>query len=214
MMNIKCAIALFLLLSCATASAQESPLITRLPPPDTSGGKPLMMALSERRSTRDFSTRAIPAQTLSNLLWAACGVNRTDGHRTAPSARNWQEIDLYLATSDGVYLYDAKANALKRVMDRDVRMATGAQGFVATAPLNLVYVADMKKVGASSSDDPTLFLGADCGAIVQNVYLCCASEGLVTVVRGMVDRPGLAKILGLGADRRILLCQTVGFPKE
>ncbi len=214
MMHFRYAITLLLLLLGATASAQESPLITRLPPPDTTGGKPLMKALSERRSSRDFSDRAIPPQSLSNLLWAAYGVNRPDGHRTAPSARNWQEIDLFLATSDGVYLYDAKTNALKRVMDGDVRKATGVQGFVATAPLNLVYVADMKKVGASSSDDPTLFLGADCGAIVQNVYLCCASEGLVTVVRGMVDRPGLAKVLGLGANQRILLCQTVGFPKE
>jgi len=194
--------------------AQEPPLVIRLPQPDTVGGKPLLQALRERKSSRTFSERVVPQKTLSNLLWAAFGVNRPDGRRTAPSARNWQEIDLYLAMSDGVFRYDPKANTLSRVVAADLRAKTGVQEFVASAPLNIVYVADMDNVGTQPADDGSLFVGADCGAIVQNVYLFCSSEGLATVVRGMVSRPELAKALKLGQHQKILLCQTVGFPKE
>jgi SagB-type dehydrogenase family enzyme len=193
------------------ALAQES--MGLLPKPDTTGGKPLMESLKLRRSSRSFSDRKLPPQVLSNLLWAAFGINRPDGHRTAPSARNWQEIDIYVTTVDGVSLYDPAMHALKPVLAGDVRAKTGMQDFVSIAPLNLVYVADLKKTNAAASDDVLLYIGADCGFIAQNVYLYCASEGLSVVVRGMVDRQELAKVLHLRPEQRILLAQTIGFPK-
>jgi len=202
------------LIACATlAVAQElSPI--PLPPPQTSGGRPLMQVLKDRQSSREFSSQKLPPQVLSNLLWAAFGVNRPDGKRTAPSAMNMQEIDIYVATQDGLYLYDAKGNALKPVLAQDVRGATGQQPFVKEAPLNLVYVADLAKAGRASSEDQTLYTAADTGFVAQNVYLFCASEGLAVVVRGSVDRTALASLIKLRPDQRIILAQTVGYPKK
>jgi nitroreductase len=185
-----------------------------LPKPVTDGGKPLMQVLKERHTTREFKSDALPQATLSNLLWAAWGINRDDGHRTAPSAMNEQEIDIYVFTADGVFLYDAKANALKPVLTGDHRAAAGKQDFVATAPLSLVYVADQAKMGkASSAEDKTFYSAADCGFIAENVYLFCASEGLNCVVRGFVDRDAIGKLLNLRPDQKVLLGQTVGYPK-
>jgi SagB-type dehydrogenase family enzyme len=203
------------LVACVTlAVAQElSPI--PLPPPQTSGGRPLMQVLKDRQSSREFSTQKLSPQVLSNLLWAAFGVNRPDsGKRTAPSAMNWQEVDIYVATQDGLYLYDAKGNALKPVLAQDVRGATGQQPFVKEAPLNLVYVADLAKAGRASSEDQTLYTAADTGFIAQNVYLFCASEGLAVVVRGSVDRTALASLIKLRPDQKIILAQTVGYPKK
>lgn len=205
---------LFLLSSAAILSAQDSLQVIGLPKPDTTGGRPLMQVLKARHSSRAFSEKRIPETTLSNLLWAAFGVNRADGRRTAPSARNWQEIDLYLCTADGVFHFNAQDHNLTRLLTEDVRKQTGTQDFVATAPLNIVYVADMNKVQARSADDASIYLGADCGLIVANVYLFCASEGLATVVRGLVDREALASVLKLKPNQRIVLAQTVGYPKE
>ena len=206
----------FLLLLAAAvlpAAAQELKPVA-LPKPETTGGKPLMQALAERQSTREFSTQQLSPQVLSNLLWAAFGVNRPDGKRTAPSAINMQEIDIYVATAEGVYLYDAKANLLRPVAAGDLRGVTGMQGFVKTAPLNLVYVADAARMGTGSEADKTFYSGLDTGFIAQNVYLFCASEGLVTVVRGMIDRPGLVKALNLRPEQRPIVAQTVGYPKK
>ena len=205
---------MLMLIACATlAVAQElSPI--PLPPPQTSGGRPLMQVLKDRQSSREFSSEKLPPQVLSNLLWAAFGVNRPDGKRTAPSAMNMQEIDIYVATQDGLYLYDAKGNALKPVLAQDVRGATGQQPFVKEAPLNLVYVADLAKAGRASSEDQTLYTAADTGFVAQNVYLFCASEGLAVVVRGSVDRTALASLIKLRPDQRIILAQTVGYPKK
>jgi SagB-type dehydrogenase family enzyme len=214
-MRLRCwSLALSFLAAFQLLSAQEQASTIQLPPPDTVGGKPLMQALTERKSSRRFSAKPIPDAILSGLLWAAFGVNRPDGHRTAPSAMNWQEIDIYVFRNDGVFLYDARANVLDRVLATDLRKETGVQDFVGPAPVNLVYVADLERTSAVGSDDATLFMGADCGAIVQNVYLFCASTGLATVARGMIDRPGLAKALNFGSRRRILLAQTVGFPEK
>jgi SagB-type dehydrogenase family enzyme len=197
----------------AVASAQ-APEAIRLPQPKTDGGRPLMEVLKDRHSSRQFGVEKLPAQTLSNLLWAAFGVNRPDGRRTAPSARNWQEIDVYVATADGAYLYDPKAHALAEVTSSDVRASTGTQDFVATAPANLIYVADYSKLGNAPAEERELFTAIDAGFIGQNVYLFCASEGLVTVVRGLIDRPALARVLKLRADQRILLAQSVGYPAK
>lgn len=194
------------------ATAPVAPGI-ELPPPSTAGGLPLLDALRQRHSSREFSTRELPVQVLSNLLWAADGVNRGDsGGRTAPSAKNWQEIDVYLALPLGLYRYDAAHHQLHAVLGEDLRLRTGMQDFVGHAPLNLVYVADLSRVDASSSDERRFYCAADAGFIAQNVYLYCAASGLATVVRGLVDRRALAQAMGLRPQQRVLLAQTVGYP--
>jgi SagB-type dehydrogenase family enzyme len=196
------------------AAAQELKPI-ELPKPQVDGGRPLMQVLKERSTSRDFSSEKLPLPVLSNLLWAAFGVNRPEsGKRTAPSALNWQEIDIYVATADGLYVYDAKAHRLNPVLAEDVRAATGTQPYVKGAPVNLVYVADLAKTGKASAADQDFYTAADTGFIAQNVYLFCASEGLAAVVRGSVDRAALAKVMKLRPDQKITLAQTVGYPKK
>jgi len=202
-----------LILCAAGGGAQELKPVP-LPSPQTEIGRPLMQVLKDRRSARSFSPKELPAQVLSNLLWAAFGVNRPEsGKRTAPSAMDWQEIDVYVAAADGLYLYDAKANHLIPVVRDDVRSQTGTQPFVKDAPLNLVYVADLSRT-RSSSAERDMYVAADTGFIAQNVYLFCASEGLATVVRGSIDRPVLAKAMRLRPDQRIILAQTVGYSRQ
>jgi SagB-type dehydrogenase family enzyme len=186
-----------------------------LPAPRMTGGKPLMQALKERQSSRSFGRTELPLQVVSDLLWAAFGINRPDsGKRTAPSAMNRQEIEIYVVLEHGAYLYDAAANRLRAVARGDLRRMTGSQGFVATAPLNLVYVADTAKTSGASSDNGALYSAAAVGCISQNVYLFCASEGLATVVRAWVDREALAKALKLSDQRKVMLAQTVGYPER
>jgi SagB-type dehydrogenase family enzyme len=200
--------------STSVVFAQENKPLN-LPAPQTDGGKPLMQALKERKTQREFSTRDLSLQTLSDLLWAACGINRPgSGGRTAPTAKNMQEIDVYVARADGLYLYDAKGNALIPVLADDIRAATGKQPFVKDAPINLVFVADLSKMQGMPADAVDLYSATDTGYISQNVYLFSASAGLATVVRGWVDKPTLAKAMKLRSDQRIILAQTVGYPKE
>jgi SagB-type dehydrogenase family enzyme len=203
-----------MLIACATLAVAQDMNPVSLPPPQTSGGRPLMQVLKDRHSTREFSNQKLSPQVLSNLLWAAFGVNRPDGKRTAPSAMNWQEIDIYVATQDGLYLYDAKANALNPVLTQDVRGATGQQAFVKEAAVNLLYVADVAKTERASPEEQIMYTAADTGFIAQNVYLFCASEGLAAVVRGSVDRAALAKLMKLRPNQKIILAQTVGYPKQ
>lgn len=202
---------LILFAAAAFAGTVES---IALPKPVTTGGKPLMQALGERQSTRSFTEEKLSPQVLSNLLWAAFGVNRPDGKRTAPSAMNWQEVQIYVVLPEAAYLWDAKTNRLDPVVTGDLRAATGTQDFVGKAPLNLVYVSDGSKTTRASEPDRSLYSGADVGFIAQNVYLYCASEGLGTVVRGSVNKVELAKALKLGPDQKIVLTQTVGYPKK
>ncbi len=185
-----------------------------LPTAQTGGGKPLMQALALRATSRAFAPDPIPAQTLSNLLWAAWGINRpAEGKRTAPSARNRQEIDLLVVRADGTFLYDAAGNRLLPVAAGDHRALTGVQPVVRDAPLTLLLVADMSRAkGADKDPDQRQWLWADAGFISQNIYLFCASEGLATGVRAMIDRPTLAKALGLKEHQVILLAQSVGRP--
>ncbi|MGC8794547.1 MAG: SagB/ThcOx family dehydrogenase [Bryobacteraceae bacterium] len=201
-----------LLAPCLLLAQELKPV--ELPPPQTEGGKPLMQALKERKSTREFGPRPLPVQVLSNLLWAAFGVNRPDGHRTAPSASNMQEIDIFVALPEGLYLYDAKAHRLNPVLAEDIRAATGTQAFVGQAPLNLVYVADYARMGKRPDEAKVFYSAADTGFIAQNVYLFCASEGLNTVVRASIDREKLAARMKLRPDERIVLAQTVGYPPK
>lgn len=195
------------------ALAAQAPPVD-LPAPELTGGKPLMQALSARRSAREFSPREIPPQVLSNLLWAAAGINRPDGRRTAPTAMNRQEIDVYVVTAGGLYLYQPKDHKLAAVLAGDLRPLAGTQDFVKSAPVNLVYIADFARYGASMTEDNKLtWSGAATGFISQNVYLFCASEGLATVVRASIDRPALAKAMRLRPEQRIILEQPVGYPK-
>lgn len=185
-----------------------------LPEPTKTGGMPLLEALAQRRSSREFLPEPLPLAVLSDLLWAAFGVNRPDGGRTAPSAIGAQEIDVYVALAEAAYLYDPSAHALELVAARDVRRVTGYQDFVDQAPLDLVYVADhgrMKLVPVASRES---YASAAAGAIAQNVYLYAASAGLATVIRAWIDRDAIADALGLAHDHQVLLSQTVGYPAE
>jgi nitroreductase len=195
--------------------AQERPPLA-LPPPQMEGGMPLMQALKARRSSREFSPEPLPVQMLSNLLWAAFGINRPEsGGRTAPSAHNWQEIDIYVATAAGLFVFDAKAHTLLPILAQDIRALTGTQGYVPQAPVQLVYVADVARMGQATSEaDKRFYAPADTGFISQNVYLYCASEGLATVVREAIDKPVLAATMQLRPEQQIMLAQSVGYPRR
>jgi len=184
-----------------------------LPPPATRGGLPLLEALAHRRSSREFRADALPQQVLSDLLWVAFGVNRPNGGRTAPSALDDQEVDVYVTLPSGAYRYDATAHALRLVSSSDVRRVTGYQDFVDEAPLDLVYVADHARMPAVPVRQRESYASAAAGAIAQNVYLYCASAGLATVIRAWIDREAIADALGLTHDQQVLLAQTVGYPK-
>jgi nitroreductase len=191
----------------------------KLPVPSRKGGIPLMEALDARGSAREFSDKDLSLQQLSDLLWAAWGINReADGKRTAPSSHNRQEMDVYVAMKSGLYLYDAAGSTLKLVHARDIRALTGTQEFPATAPVNLVYVADLAKRGLKEgqqiTDTDQLSSWANTGFMAQNVYLWCASEGMSCVIRAMVPRDKLAPEMGLKPLQVIILAQTVGFPAE
>jgi SagB-type dehydrogenase family enzyme len=197
--------------SPAGFAGEVKPLV--LPPPQTDGGKPLMQALKGRRSTRAFRPDRLSPQTLSNLLWAAFGVNSSDGRRTAPSAMNWQEIDIYVASADGLYLFEPAGHKLRALGGDDIRAQTGSQDFVGDAAVNLIYVADYAKMGQTPEQDKLLFSASGTGFIAENVYLYCSSEGLATVVRATLNRDALAKTMRLRPEQRITLAQSVGIPK-
>jgi nitroreductase len=204
-----------LLASAALASAAgatRAQTSIALPAPRQEGGMPLMSALKLRRSTREYASQPLPRQTLSDLLWAAFGINRPSGDRTAPYWRHVMVIDVYAATADGVFLYDPNAHALQPYLPDDIRAATGLQDFVGVAPLNLVYVAHGERMHDVSPEDRRLYASVDAGFIGQNVYLFCASEGLATVFRGAVDTKKLARTMRLGDGQFVTFAQTVGYP--
>ncbi|HVN77619.1 MAG TPA: SagB/ThcOx family dehydrogenase [Terriglobia bacterium] len=175
----------------------------------------LMQALRLRRSAREFSREKLSDQILSNLLWAAFGINRpeTDG-RTAPSAHNWQEIDVYVIMEGGLFRYVAKGHLLELVKAEDLRTQAGTQAFAQEAPVNLIYVSDKSKMGQAPENEKEIYAAADTGFIAENVYLYCASEGLATVVRASVDKAVLSKTLKLRPEQSIVLAQSVGYPKK
>ena len=193
----------------------DEPKPIQLLTPQPGGGSPLMQLLWKRKSSREFSPKPLPVEVLSNLLWAGFGINRPDAKRTAPSAMNWQDMDIYVILPEGLYLYDAKANQLKLIPAEDLRGLAGIQPFVKEAPVNLIYVSDYAKMGDKTPNETKiLYSGAHAGFISQNVYLYCASEGLATVVRALIDRPALSKAMKLRPDQKITLAQSVGYPKK
>lgn len=185
-----------------------------LPPAQTVGGKPLMEALRHRHTTREFKSEPLPPQVLANLLWAGFGINRPQtGQRTAPSAMNSQEIDIYAAMPEGLFLYDAKAQRLTPILSEDIRSKTGGQDSFKQAPVTLIYVADLARLAKAKPETRSFYAGFDAGCICQNVYLYCASEGLATVVHDL-DRSALAAAMKLKPDQQIIFAQAVGFPKN
>lgn len=201
------------IIAAPAAAADLKPI--ELPKPRTEGGRPLMEVLSDRVSIREYSPEPLPMETISDMLWAAFGINRPEsGKRTAPSAVNWQEIDIYVSMKNGLYLYNASEHRLDPVLDEDIRAATGTQAFCAVAPVNLIFVADFNKITRADRDQKIFYSAADTGFISQNVYLYCASEGLATVVRGMVDKEALAEKMKLEPHQKVILAQTVGYPEK
>jgi SagB-type dehydrogenase family enzyme len=199
------------LLVASSALAQElSPIL--LPKPQVEGGKPLMQALSLRRSEHsEYSPDKLPPQVLSNLLWAAYGVNRPDSRRTAPSANNAQSVEIYVALAEGLYRYDPKAHNLEQVSAEDIRAVASKKALPAS--VELIYVADFAKLkGPDESKAQNSW--AETGFVGQNVYLFCASEGLATVARGGIDREKLAPLMKLRPEQKITMDQPVGYPKK
>ncbi len=203
-------------LALALSGAAQVPETESLPAPRREAGRPLMQALAARQSRRDMDpARPLTPQQLSDLLWAAVGVNRPGtGRRTAPTARNCQELDVYVARADGVFLYDAAAHRLIRVLPGDVRPSAARQAFAQAAPVVLLYVADYARMGKGPQAQKDFYAAVDTGFISQNVYLYCASEDLSTVVLGMVDKPALSAAINLRADQRVILTQPVGYPAK
>lgn len=192
----------------ATVFAQD----IKLPPPDKTGGKSIMQCLAERKTGRSFNPSAkLTDKQLSNLLYAACGYNRAE-KRTIPTARNFQDLLLYVALPSGTYLYDAKANMLKMVVPGDHREVFGKQkSMFKSASAVLIYVSDFAKM--KRADNPAVYAAAHTGSAYQDVYLVCASENLATVICGLIDREKIASFLKLKRDCKVQFTQPVGVPK-
>lgn len=205
---------LLLVALVVTTTGCAQPKEVQLPEPETKGGMPLMDALMNRQSTREFSEKELDHQTLSNLLWAGFGYNRPDEKkRTAPSANNKQEFEIYCAMSNGLFLWEPERNVLIPIVDEDIRAKTGGQDFVATAPLNLIYVCNNAAFDEEMTDRRRNIVHINAGYISENVYLFCASAGLNTVARGYFDPVELPKAMLLPENKWIVLTQSVGYPK-
>lgn len=206
-MNVKRALSLFCLALAmaltaqvfipAFAPAEGASKSIDLPAPDKTGGKPLMQALAARCATRSFTDAAVSQQDLSNLLWAAWGINREDGRHTAPTAKNKQEVAVYVALPDGVWLYNPAKNALEQYLSKDIRAEIAAE-----APLVLLY--------AAPADDPAA--GFHIGSLYQNAALYCASAGLGDVVK-VTGAAEADAALALKNGYKIMIVHPVGHPK-
>jgi SagB-type dehydrogenase family enzyme len=186
----------------------------KLLPPQLDKGKNLMQSLSDRQSNREFADKKLSQQDLSNLLWAANGVNRVKEQKhTAPTAMNHQEVDIYVFLEEGVYLYDPHEMVLNPVVKGDYRATAGTQDFVKTAPVNLVYVSDYARMGSGTDEGKATYAPADAAFIGQNVYLFCSAFSFNCVFRGSVNKEAVAKLLNLRPGQHVQFAQTVGFPK-
>ncbi len=206
-------LAISLSLGGALAGADDSGALV-LPQPEKGGGKTLVEALQARRTVREIKADPLPPQILANLLWAAYGINRqSTGQRTAPSAMDSREIDLYVALPEGLYAYEAGSNSLRLITAEDLRGRSGGQDFVKQAPVTLIYVADLPRLAKAKPEVRPSYAYFDAGCICQNVYLFCASAGLATVVHEL-DRVPLAKAMKLRPEQHIVMAQVVGYPKN
>ncbi|WP_010664447.1 SagB/ThcOx family dehydrogenase [Marinilabilia salmonicolor] len=209
---------LLVFLSFFSISSMLNAQSLELPEPEKTGGLPLMEALNQRSSSRDFSSEELTRQQLSNLCWAAWGYNRKEfKKRTAPSSMNKQEMELYVVLKNGAYLYNAEKHQLDLIKKGDLRSYCGSQDFVSIAPVNFVYVANMKKAGVNKPEEisPAQIATshANTGFIAQNTYLACASEGLICVVRAWIDKEAFAKALELSPLHKVILAHTIGHAK-
>ncbi len=185
----------------------------QLPPPRLNAGVPLMQALKARRTQRQFSNAPLSPQLLGDLLWAATGVNRPDsGRRTAPTACDWREIEVYVAAADGLFLYHPSTHALAPVLPADLRLQATVQTFAHPPPIVLIFVADLSRMRDAPETDRIFYSATDTGYVSQNVYLFAASEHLATVVCGMIDREALAAAMKLRPTQNIILVQPIGHP--
>lgn len=174
-----------------------------------------MTVFNDRKSDREFATTPIKEQDLSDLLWAANGINRPDGKRTAPSAMNRQEVDIYVILPEGAYHYDAAKHQLTLIAEGDHRAAVAAsQEFAKTAPLCLVLASDLARLGDASSEQVKLMGAVDAGIVNQNINLACTALGLVTVPRATMDHATLKQVLKLSDSQLLLMNNPVGYPKE
>lgn len=209
----KLSILLSSLLMIVTLHAQDLKEI-KLNNPDKNRGTSVMKALSDRHSDREYAAKELSIQDLSDLLWAANGINRPDGKRTAPSALNKQDIDVYVIMKEGAYLYDAKANSLQPVAKGDHRSAVaGAQDFVKAAPVSLVLVSDLSRFG-NITDQTKLMAAVDAGTVCQNINIFCSAAGLATVPRASMDQTALRRILKLTDNQLPIMNNPVGYPKK
>ena len=200
-------------LSIATVCVMAQDIV-KLPEPDKNVPMTLYQALQQRKSVREYSSKDIDDMKLSQLLWAAVGINRPDGHLTAPTAVNAQDITVYVCRKDGAYLYVAKDNALQKVSDKDLRKeVASAQQFAAEAPVSLVIVTDNAKFRGGSTNGPTISGAIDAGYVSQNIDLACEALGLVTVPRGTMDKDALKKELKLTEAQNPILNHPVGYKK-
>jgi len=186
----------------------------RLQKPDTLSGVPLLQAAQQRRTARDFKSMNLSTKHLSEVLWMAYGVNRPNGKRTVPSARALYPLRVYAVLSNGIYYYNPAKHILEPVAQGDYRGLCGVQDFVATAPLNLIFVSDIFKYGDPQKVPETTRIkisAIDAGHCTQNVYLYCASEKLSCVERAMVSEDELLKVLQLDDKFRFIIAQTVGY---
>lgn len=187
----------------------------KLPAPQKTGGKSLMECLNERQTSRDFDSKKLSLQDLSDLVWAANGLNRPEsGKRTVPTATNWQEMVLYVATADGIYRYNAEKHELELVKKGDYRKECGPQPFMTVAPVCFIYTADHNKEGRiSDPEQQKLYSHHHAGYMAQTVYLVCAAKNMATVTIGSVDREALAKVIGLPKNNFVIYTQPIGYKK-
>ena len=202
--------AAFLAASMNLCAAEKT---IKLPPPDKAGGKPLMQCLTERKSERKFDSKPLPPQILSDLLYAADGISRPDGRKTVPTARNLQSQEVYAAMADGLYLYHPKTHSLDLVKAGDIREKCGMQAIHKTAPIVLIYVGYVSKIGKNAAEK-VFYAANHAGYASQNVYLYCTSAGLATVVCGLVNKPELEKAMELPGTKRVQLTQPVAYPAK
>jgi SagB-type dehydrogenase family enzyme len=188
----------------------------KLNPPELNKGVSLMQALKQRKTSRSYSDKKLTQQQLSDMLWAADGVNRDDKKRTSPAAMGVYNTDIYVVLAEGVYLYEPVKQELKPVVKGDFRKAAGQQDFVGKAAVELVYVYNPKDTKNPRMPVPQekrlVWIDVEVGCMVQNVYLYCASEGLASVVRGMIDQKKFGEIIKVKPEQ-VIIAQTVGVPK-